>query len=78
MTYQFKARPKKRAGAKTNATGTKLPTLPALKGKANAAAPTKSKKKPAKKSGKAKVSGSRTIDYQDLAPGVRVTQTPGM
>lgn len=71
MSYQFKAKSttaskRQRAAGKTNATGTKLPTLPALKG---------SKKKG---KGKRKNSRNQTIDYQDLAPGVRVTQTPGM
>lgn len=42
----------------------------------------KPKKKPAKKvvakKKAVKRTGTRTIDYNDLAPGVRVAQTPGM
>lgn len=59
----FKARSKS-----TPKSGKKLPNLPALK-----ATPKKKKGK-----GKLKRSGTRTIDYQDLGPGVRVAQTPGM
>ena len=60
----FKARPRR--------VQSQLPNLPALRGET----PVTQKKRGKKR--KSKVSGVRTIDYQDLAPGVRVTQTPGM